>query len=105
MIFTDTPGIFRARKDFTLEKRISGLAWKVVRSSSVVMLLIDGVSGLTKETYDILEDFKRREKTLIIVINKIDKISEKNHCCTPVSNYHLLSSGNYLKVVGFLRLK
>jgi GTP-binding protein Era len=78
IIFTDTPGIFRARKDFTLEKRISGLAWKIVRSSSVVMLLIDGISGLTKETYDILADFKRREKTLVAVINKIDKMKEKD---------------------------
>lgn len=77
VIFTDTPGIFRARKDFTLEKRITSFAWKVIRAASIVLLMIDGTTGLTKETYDILEDFKRRNRLLIAVITKIDKMSEK----------------------------
>lgn len=77
IIFTDTPGIFRARKDFTLETRISRAAWKVVRASSTVILMIDGSTGISPQTMDILADFKRREKSLIAVINKIDKVSEK----------------------------
>ena len=77
IIFTDTPGIFRARKDFTLEKRITGFAWKVIRASSVVLLLIDGMKGITKEVEDIIEDFKRREKKVIAVITKIDAIKEE----------------------------
>lgn len=77
IIFTDTPGIFRARKDFTLEKRITNFAWKVVRASSVVLLLVDATKGITKEDKDILEDFKRRGKKLIAVINKIDSVKEE----------------------------
>jgi GTP-binding protein Era len=77
MIFTDTPGIFRARKDFTLEKRITSFAWKVVRASSVVLLLVDGFKGVTKEVYDIIADFKKRNKQLIAVITKIDRMTEK----------------------------
>ena len=77
IIFTDTPGIFRARKDFTLEKRITGFAWKVIRASSVVLLLIDGMKGITKEVEDIVDDFKRREKKVIAVITKIDAIKEE----------------------------
>jgi GTP-binding protein Era len=77
MVFTDTPGIFRARKDFTLEKRITNFAWKVVRASSVVLLMVDGFKGVTKEVYDIINDFKRRGRTLIAVITKIDRLTEK----------------------------
>ncbi len=77
IVFTDTPGIFRARKDFTLEKRITSFAWKVVRASSVVLLMVDGFKGVTKEVHDIISDFKRRGKNLIAVITKIDKLTEK----------------------------
>jgi GTP-binding protein Era len=77
IVFTDTPGIFRARKDYTLEKRITNFAWKVVRAASVVMLLIDGFKGVTKEAQDIILDFKKRQKSLIAVITKIDRLSEK----------------------------
>lgn len=77
IVFTDTPGIFRARKDYTLEKRIASTAWKVVRASSVVILLVDGAKGVTSEVKDILNDFTKREKILIAVITKIDKIKEE----------------------------
>jgi GTP-binding protein Era len=77
IIFTDTPGIFRARKDFSLEKRISGFAWKIIRSSSKVVLMIDGELGITKEVRDILQDFQKRKKDVIAVINKIDTLGEK----------------------------
>lgn len=77
IVFTDTPGIFRARKDFSLEKRITSFAWKVVRASSVVLLFVDGFKGVTKEVFDIIADFKRRQKSFIAVITKIDKLSEK----------------------------
>lgn len=76
IIFTDTPGIFRARKNFTLEKKISNFAWKVIRASSIVILMIDGMKGLTKDVEDIIVDFKKREKKVITVITKIDKLSD-----------------------------
>lgn len=77
IIFTDIPGIFRARKDFTLEKRITSFAWKIVRASGVVLLLVDGMKGITKEVRDIIDDFKRREKKVIAVITKIDAMKEE----------------------------
>jgi GTP-binding protein Era len=99
IVFTDTPGIFRARKDFSLEKRITNFAWKVVRASSVVLMLVDGFKGVSKEVVDILTDFKKRGKTVVVAITKIDRLSEEQRL---MIGQNLESEGDVIEAIFYI---
>jgi len=70
---TDTAGI-RETEDF-VEKIGVEKAEKAIDFADLVILMLDACSGLESEDSRILE--KARNKKMIILINKIDKVNEK----------------------------
>ena len=76
MIFVDTPGINKARNklDEFMTKEVS----TALEDMDVLLWLIDDSLSLGSGDKKILEDLKTIKTPKILVINKMDKLSEKN---------------------------
>ncbi|MFC1656465.1 ribosome biogenesis GTPase Der [Patescibacteria group bacterium] len=77
--FIDTAGI-RKRKARSLQliEKISYLRTeKIVENSQIIILIIDGVEGVTKQDLHILEMVDKNACGLIVLINKKDLISQE----------------------------
>src|SRR5574343_76745 len=46
IVFIDTPGIFDPRSGYEMERKITKTAWSAIRDADLVLLLIDGKSGI-----------------------------------------------------------
>lgn len=76
--FIDSPGAFRARKGYSLEKAISKQAWSIVSGSDNIMLFIDGTKGICQNTEYIIQTFEKDKKqNVIVVITKADIASDR----------------------------
>jgi GTPase len=76
--FVDSPGAFKARKGYSLEKVISKQAWMVVHSSENIMLFIDGSKGICPNTEYLLQALEKEKKqNVVAVITKADFASTK----------------------------
>ena len=76
--FTDSPGAFKARKGYSLEKVISKQAWMIVSSSENIMLFVDGTKGICQNTEYLLQALEKDKKqNVIAVITKADLASAK----------------------------
>lgn len=76
LILVDTPGIFIPRSDKILERTIAKTAWQALRESNHICFLVDGTVGLNRENLRIIEDLKKENLPLTIVINKIDLVKK-----------------------------
>lgn len=76
LIILDTPGIFIPRDDKILERIIVKSAWQALRDADHVCFLIDATVGMSKENIRILEDLKKENINITILINKIDLIKK-----------------------------
>ena len=65
--FVDSPGAFKARKGYSLEKVISKQAWMVVHSSENIMLFIDGSKGICPNTEYLLQALEKEKKQNVSV--------------------------------------
>jgi len=72
LIVIDTPGIFIPREDKVLERVIVKSAWQGLRDSDHVCFLIDASIGLNRENLRIIEDLKKENLPITILINKTD---------------------------------
>lgn len=74
IVFIDTPGIQRANNKLTtvLNKKAYGSL-----ENDLVLFLIDIASGFGKGDEKILEKLKQENKKVILVLNKIDKITKE----------------------------
>jgi len=72
MIIIDTPGIFIPRDDKLLERVIVKSAWQGLREADHVCFVIDGTVGTNRENLRIIEDLKKENLSITIVVNKID---------------------------------
>ncbi|MFT4967229.1 MAG: GTP-binding protein Era [Candidatus Deianiraeaceae bacterium] len=76
--FTDSPGAFKARKGYSLEKIIAKQAWTVLGRSENVMLFIDGSREICQNTEYLFQSLERDKKNNVIaVITKADFASAK----------------------------
>lgn len=76
--FTDSPGAFKSRQGYSLEKAISKQAWGVIASSENVMLFVDGMRGVCQNTNYIIQSLQKEKKSnAIAVITKADIASAK----------------------------
>ena len=79
--FIDSPGAFKARKGYSLEKAISKQAWGVLSASQNIMLFVDGSSGICQNTEYLIQAIKKgneeEQKKAIAVITKIDITSNQ----------------------------
>jgi GTP-binding protein Era len=76
--FTDSPGAFKARKGYSLEKVISKQAWMIVSSSENIMIFVDGTKGICQNTEYLLQALdKDKKQNAIAVITKADLASSR----------------------------
>ncbi len=82
IIFLDTPGIHKS--NLTLNRFLVETAWQALHGSDVILLLLDGSryvdrpSLLDKELSPIVDPLKEKGDSLLIAINKVDKVKDKN---------------------------
>ncbi len=75
LVFVDTPGIFEPRR--RLDKAMVESAWAGAKDADVVAVLIDAVKGIDEDTERILKTLGHRGAHAVLVLNKIDRVSEK----------------------------
>jgi GTP-binding protein Era len=79
IVFLDTPGIHREER-FELNRYMNEIAFSVVPSADVVLFLIDARDGLVPADEKILERIeqeRRADTVVILVINKIDGVRKE----------------------------
>lgn len=99
--FIDSPGAFKSRKGYSLEKIISKQAWNIISNSENVMVFVDGTRGICKDMEYILEALKKEKKNnAIVVITKADvasakqkfELAEKLHSYNIFDDIYMISS-------------
>ena len=75
IVFVDTPGIFVPRR--RLDRAMVNAAWGGAADADVVIVLVDGARGLDDDVTRILDRLGEIRASKILVINKVDKLAEK----------------------------
>ena len=75
IIFVDTPGIHKPVNK--LGKTLNKQAYYSIDDTDIILFLIDAYEGLGKGDIYILDKLKKIDKPVILVINKIDKITHE----------------------------
>lgn len=75
MIFVDTPGIHKPINK--LGKTLNKQAYYSIDDTDIILFLVDAYDGLGKGDIYILDTLREINKPVILVINKIDKISDE----------------------------
>ena len=75
IVFVDTPGIHKPIHK--LGKTLNKQAYYSVGDVDIILLLVDGSEQLGKGDKYIIETLKETKKPVILVINKIDKITKE----------------------------
>ena len=84
IIFVDTPGIHKP--NHKLGKVLNRQAYYSIDDVDVVLFLVDGSDSLGPGDKFVLEKLKETNKPVILIINKIDKIS-KDQILLKISEY------------------
>lgn len=75
MVFVDTPGIHKPVSK--LGKTLNKQAYYSIDDTDIILFIVDAYEGIGKGDKYILEKLKGVEKPVILVINKIDKITHE----------------------------
>jgi GTP-binding protein Era len=75
LVFIDTPGIFRPKR--RLDRAMVDAAWGRAGEADVVALLVDAAKGIDEDVGRILEKSEGLGRRRILVLNKVDRIQEK----------------------------
>lgn len=75
IVFVDTPGIHKPVNK--LGKNLNKQAYYSIDDTDIVLFLVDAVEGIGKGDIYILDKLKTIDKPVILVINKIDRISKE----------------------------
>lgn len=79
MVFMDTPGLNRSSK--ALDRRLVQQAMGAAVEADIVMLLTEldakGGDSLTPEMLQLVQESKRRNQKLVILLTKVDKVKDK----------------------------
>ena len=70
--FIDTPGIFVPKR--RLDQAMVHAAWNSLQDADAVLLIVDASAYKDNKTGDIIGELRRREKRVVLVLNKIDAI-------------------------------
>ena len=71
VVFVDTPGIFTPKR--RLERSMVAAAWGEARDADEVVLIVDATrSGIDRDTRLIIEGLKSRNRTAVLILNKVD---------------------------------
>ncbi len=75
LVFIDTPGIFRPKR--RLDRAMVEAAWGRAGEADVVGLLVDAAKGIDADVGRILEKSEGLGHRRILILNKVDRIGEK----------------------------
>lgn len=84
IVFVDTPGIHKP--NHKLGKVLNRQAYYSIEDVDVILFLVDGSESLGPGDKFVLERLKETEKLVILIINKIDKLS-KEEILLKISEY------------------
>ncbi|MFN3867681.1 MAG: GTPase Era [Hyphomicrobiaceae bacterium] len=76
LVFIDTPGIFDPKK--RLDRAMVEAAWGGAGDADIVALVVDAAKGLDETTERILERLKAVSMPRILVLNKVDRVTDKS---------------------------
>ena len=77
LVFIDTPGIFNPKR--RLDRAMVEAAWGGAEDADAVVLMIDAARGIDDDTARIIEKLKTARMTRIAVLNKVDRVEEKEN--------------------------
>ena len=75
VIYVDTPGLHRAGKR-AMNRYMNRVAASAIKDVDVVLFVVEGLRW-TAEDQDVLERLKKENVPVILVVNKVDKITDK----------------------------
>lgn len=75
LVFIDTPGIFNPKR--RLDRAMVDAAWGGAEDADAVVVLIDAARGIDDSTAEIFERLKNARMPRIAVLNKVDRVEEK----------------------------
>lgn len=75
IIFLDTPGIFKPKR--RLDRAMVASAWSGADDADITVLLVDAKKGFDDETRAIIADLKKKNKSTVLLINKIDLVKKE----------------------------
>lgn len=75
LVFIDTPGIFNPKR--RLDRAMVDAAWGGAEDADAVIVLIDAARGIDDATAEIFERLKNARMPRIAVLNKVDRVEEK----------------------------
>ena len=75
IIFLDTPGIFKPKR--RLDRAMVVSAWSGADDADITVLLVDAKKGFDDETRAIIADLKKKNKSALLLINKIDLVKKE----------------------------
>ena len=75
IVFIDTPGIFVPRR--RLDRAMVNAAWGGAADADVVIVLVDAMRGIDDDLVRIVDRLGEISARKILVVNKIDKLTEK----------------------------
>src|SRR5574344_248114 len=76
IVFVDTPGIHKP--NHKLGQYLNRQAYYSIDDVDVILMLVDGSEALGGGDKYVIERFKEVNKPVILIINKIDKLSKDN---------------------------
>ncbi|MFT6581441.1 MAG: GTP-binding protein Era [Alphaproteobacteria bacterium] len=74
VVFIDTPGIFTPRERERLGRAMVQAAWKSIGDGDAVALIVDSERGISADTRSIVETLKAKNRTAVLVLNKVDLV-------------------------------
>ncbi len=77
IIFTDTPGIHKPRRDF--DRAMVKAAHQAALDADAILLLVDAAKGFNEEALQIIEDLKIAKVPMVLALNKIDLLPQKEN--------------------------
>jgi GTPase len=72
IVYVDTPGIFAPRR--RLDRAMVAAAWSGAEDADETVLLVDAARGVDGDTRRSLDRLARRDRALILALNKIDLV-------------------------------
>jgi len=91
MVFLDTPGIYDPKGSDHLGRAMVRMADQTLRDSDIILFMIDAEEGWRKRDEGVYERHIRThagEKPVIVVINKIDRISPSEKILPMIDEIH-----------------
>ncbi len=88
LIFIDTPGIFNPTR--RLDRAMVDAAWGGAEDADAIVVLIDASKGVDDDTLKIIERLKAARMPRIAVLNKIDRVGDKERLLALVQHLSTL---------------